>query len=177
MTACQPRRDCGVRSHAVSRRSASSSCISLRFSAPSRMITWQVVQAQLPPQACSSGTWRFLATSRNDSGLPWCEYGSLPCSNSTTVGSPSMMKVTLGIYDARLKPSCDVLQRVDVLAGQRRLDRAVHHHLGEVPGRVVQRVRPLLDRLAVLRVEHHPQPGHHRLDLLPLAGGELFLLD
>jgi hypothetical protein len=28
-------------------------------------------------------------------GLPWCEYGSLPCSNSTTVGSPSMMKVTL----------------------------------------------------------------------------------
>ena len=40
------------------------------------MITWQVVQAQLPPQACSSGTPKCLATSRNDSGLPWCEYGS-----------------------------------------------------------------------------------------------------
>src|SRR6478736_7116636 len=120
ITAWQPRRESGVRSHAVSRRSASSSCISLRLPAPSRMMTWQVVQAQLPPQACSSGTCRFLATSRNDSGLPWCEYGSWPCSNSTTVGSPSMMKVTLGI---------DVL---DVLSGERLVDGVVHDELGEV---------------------------------------------
>ena len=62
------------------------------------MMTWHVVQAQLPPQACSSGTWKFFARSRNDSGLPWFDYGTLPCSNSTTVVSPSMMKVTLGIY-------------------------------------------------------------------------------
>src|SRR5438093_7024858 len=61
------------------------------------MITWHVVHAQLPPHACSSGTPRFFATSRNDSGLPWFEYGRLPLSNSTVVGSPSMMNVTLGI--------------------------------------------------------------------------------
>ena len=33
-------------------------------------LTWQVVQAQLPPQACSSAISKFFATSRNDSGLP-----------------------------------------------------------------------------------------------------------
>src|SRR5436190_6966303 len=153
MTAWQPRRESGVRPHAVSSRSASSSCISLRFCAPSRMITWHVVHAQLPPQACSSGTCRFFATSRNDSGLPWCEYGSFPCSNSTTVGSPSMMKVTLGI---------DV---VHVLARERRLHRAIHHHLGEVVRGIVQGVRPLLDRLAVVGVQHHLQAGDNRLDL------------
>src|SRR5712664_1259794 len=147
MTAWQPRRDCAVNPHAVSRRSASSSCISLRFCAPSRMITWQVVHAQLPPQACSSGTWRFLATSRNDSGLPWCEYGSWPISNSTVVGSPSMMKVTLGIRIARLKPSRYstgfALHFVDVLAGQRCVDRAVHHDFGQMLCHVVQRMGPL----------------------------------
>ena len=58
---------------------------------------WHVVQAQLPPQACSSGTPEFIARSRNDSGRPWCWYSSLPCSNSTVVFTPSLMKVTLGI--------------------------------------------------------------------------------
>ena len=33
------------------------------------MIRWQVVQAQLPPQACSSGTPRFFATSSSEIGL------------------------------------------------------------------------------------------------------------
>src|SRR5262249_25752731 len=100
------------------------------------MMTWHVVHAQLPPQACSSGTCRFFATSRNDSGLPWCEYGSFPVSHSTTVGSPSMIKVTLGIS-------------IYVLSRQGRLHRSIHHHLGEMLRRVVQRLRPLLNRLAV----------------------------
>src|ERR1700736_4779545 len=160
MTAWQPRRESVVRSHAVSRRSASSSCISLRFCAPSRIITWQVVHAQLPPQACSSGTWRFFATSRNDSGLPWCEYGSLPCSNSTTVGSPSMIKVTLGIcfrsperLALLLRPQGSrslfglearaPLHVVDRLPGQRRFYGSVHHDFCQVLCRVVERMRPL----------------------------------
>src|SRR5262245_41516463 len=105
------------------------------------MMTWQVVQAQLPPPACSTGTRRFLATSRNDSGLPWCEYGSLPVSNSTTVGSPSMMKVTVGIG----------LHAVDVPARERGAHRAVHHHLGQVLRRVIERLRPLLNRFAIGR--------------------------
>src|SRR2546428_5273965 len=129
------------------------------------MITWHVVQAQLPPQACSSGTPRFLATSRNDSGLPWCEYGSLPCSNSTTVGSPSMMNVTLGI---------DVFH---VFSGQGGLDGPVHDHLGQMLRRVVERLRPLLYRFAVLRIEHHLEAREDRFDLLALAGRELALLD
>src|SRR5476651_675825 len=45
---------CSKKNNAVSSRSASSSCISLRCCAPSLMMTWQVVHAQLPPHACSS---------------------------------------------------------------------------------------------------------------------------
>src|SRR6476646_2306071 len=98
MTAWQPSRESVVSSHAVSSRSASSSCISLRFWAPFLTITWHVVHAQLPPHACSRPRSKCLDTSRNDSGLPWFEYGSLPTSNSTVFDSPSMMKVTLGIW-------------------------------------------------------------------------------
>ena len=72
MLADEVRLELVVKSHAVSRRSSSLSCSSLRFCAPSRMMRWHVVQAQLPPQACSSGIPRFIATSRNDSGSPWC---------------------------------------------------------------------------------------------------------
>src|SRR5215216_2239034 len=105
------------------------------------MITWQVVQAQLPPQACSSGTWKFLARSRNDSGLPWFEYGTLPCSNSMTVSSPSMMKVTLGIFHTA-DPKGPALHLIDVLPGQRSFDGSIHHHLGQVPRRVVEGLGP-----------------------------------
>src|SRR6185295_11656610 len=141
MTAWQPSRESVVRSQAVSRRSSSSSCASLRLAAPSRMMTWQVVHAQLPPQACSRPRSKCLDTSRNDSGFPWCEYGSLPCSNSTVFVSPSMMNVTLGIYVERsVRVQADVCGRmtpaaanvsrlhfVDVLPGQRGLHRAIHH--------------------------------------------------
>src|SRR4051812_30539937 len=154
MTAWQPSRDRDVSPHAVSRRSASSSSIPERCCSPSLMMTWQVVHAQLPPQACSSGTPKCFARSRNDSGLPWCEYGTLPDSNSMTVSSPSMMNVTLGICFRSAEafrapaPRAFALHVVDVLAGQRRLHGAVHHDLGEVSRVVVQRVRPLLNRLA-----------------------------
>ena len=41
----------------MSNRSASSSSMGERFSAPSFTQMWQVVQAQLPPQAWSSVMW------------------------------------------------------------------------------------------------------------------------
>src|SRR5688572_403934 len=100
------------------------------------MITWQVVHAPLPPHACSRGMSKFFATSRNDSGLPWFEYGSLPASNSTVCASPSMMNVTLGIF-------------VDVLPGERRLDGAIHHDLGQMSRRIVERVRLRLNDLTI----------------------------
>src|SRR5882672_10667124 len=128
------------------------------------MMTWHVVHAQLPPHACSSGMPRFLATSRNDSGLPWCEYGSWPCSNSTVCDSPSMMKVTLGILGLHV---CYVPAR------QSRVNRPVHHHLGEVLRRIVERVRLLLDDFAIGSVEDALHIGERRLDPLALAGRQL----
>src|SRR5437016_951596 len=107
------------------------------------MMTWQVVHAQLPPHACSRPIPKFFATSRNDSGLPWWVYGSLPCSNSTVCGSPSMMKVTLGISHL-----------VHIPAGQSRLYRSIHHHLGEVARPIVERVGRLLDGFAIRRAQH-----------------------
>src|ERR1700681_1732652 len=101
------------------------------------MMTWHVVPALLPPQACSSATSKFLATSRNDSGLPWCVYGSWPVSNSTVVDSPSMMNVPFGICPgAGAKTVCvrtcgPASYLSDVLAQQRRVDGAVHHDLGQ----------------------------------------------
>src|SRR6185436_7619777 len=153
MTAWQPSRELVVRSHAVSRRSASASDISLRFSIPLRTIRWQVVQAQLPPQACSRWTPLFIARSRNDSGRPWPSKGSFPCSNSTTVSLPSLMKVTLGIA-----PSCppklrrrrtQSLDVVDALAGERLAHAVVHHHFRQMTGGVVQRVRRVVNQLPV----------------------------
>ena len=133
-------------------------------------MTWQVVQAQLPPQACSSGTSKFLATSRNDSGLPWCEYGSLPCSNSTVCRSPSMMNVTLGIFCSLSGPvTCSLAATVCVRRscppappGRERFIITSARCLR----RVVERLRPLLDRLAVGAVQHMLQAGERRLDPL-----------
>src|SRR5262245_45656228 len=130
------------------------------------MMTWQVVHAQLPPQACSSGTWRFFATSRNDSGLPWCEYGSLPVSNSTTVGSPSMMKVTLGMSDV-----------VHIPAGESGSHGTIHHYFGEMLRRVIERLGPFHNGLSVRRGKDHFQRRQHAFDLLAFAGLELVAID
>jgi len=51
----QPRREFNCKSAAMSGGRLSSSSMGERFSAPSFIHTWQVVQAQLPPQAWSSG--------------------------------------------------------------------------------------------------------------------------
>ena len=52
-TAWHPRREVGVRPGALSSMSSSDSSASLSLFIPSLMMTWQVVQAQLPPHACS----------------------------------------------------------------------------------------------------------------------------
>ena len=70
-TAWQARRERGVTPQAPSRRSASASSIPVRRSIPSRTITWHVVQAALPPQACSSGKPTLRATSSSDPLRPW----------------------------------------------------------------------------------------------------------
>src|SRR5262252_4015472 len=113
------------------------------------MITWHVVHAQLPPHSCSRPRSKCFETSRNDSGLPWFEYGSLPVWNSTVFSSPSMMKVTFGICGSG-GPERPALHFVHTPARQRRVDRAVHGDFGQVLRHVVQFVGALVDRIAVV---------------------------
>src|SRR6266705_229272 len=84
-TAWQPSREWSVSPSAVSSRSSSSSSIFERFSAADRTITWQVVQAHLPPQMCS-GTMLFpSAMSKIEPGRPSSCSGNLAGSTSTVM--------------------------------------------------------------------------------------------
>jgi len=87
-----------VRRHVPRRvgRSASSSCMSLRFPSPSRRSQWHVVQAQLPPQACSRGNVEVLRDIEERAGSPGASTAARP---GRPAGSlfPSTMKVTFGI--------------------------------------------------------------------------------
>ena len=65
--AWQPSRERRVKPAAMSSRSARRRPFRIRFSMPLFTMTWQVVQAQFPPQACSNWIPEFRQTSRIDS--------------------------------------------------------------------------------------------------------------
>src|SRR6478672_6351091 len=65
---------------------------------------------------------------------------------------------------------------LDVLAGERLADAAVHRDLGKMLRRVVQRVRPLLDDIAIRATHRVLQHLQRLVDPLQLTGQQ-FLLD
>src|SRR6185436_12421554 len=81
--AWQPRRECSVSPSAVSRRSSSSGSMGERLASPSRTMTWQVVQAQDPPQLCSRWMSFASAMSSSEPGRPWSASGYFSSSTST----------------------------------------------------------------------------------------------
>src|SRR5881398_516737 len=93
-TAWQPRREVGVSPGALSSRSSSLSSEAESVLPPPFTITWQVVQAQFPPQACSRWMPCPSSTSRIDPGFPSCWKGARAGSNSITRSGSPFSKMT-----------------------------------------------------------------------------------
>src|SRR5436309_2759609 len=93
-TAWQPRREVGVSPGALSSRSSSLSSEAESALPPPFTITWQVVQAQFPPQACSRWMPCPSSTSRIDPGFPSCWKGARAGSNSITRSGSPFSKMT-----------------------------------------------------------------------------------
>src|SRR5207249_4739593 len=92
--AWQPRREVGVSPGALSSRSSSLSSEAESVLPPPFTITWQVVQAQFPPQACSRWMPCPSSTSRIDPGFPSCWKGARAGSNSITRSGSPFSKMT-----------------------------------------------------------------------------------
>src|SRR5439155_353294 len=90
----QPRREVGVSPGALSSRSSSLSSEAESVLPPPFTITWQVVQAQFPPQACSRWMPCPSSTSRIDPGFPSCWKGARAGSNSITRSGSPFSKMT-----------------------------------------------------------------------------------
>src|SRR5688500_11021832 len=126
--AWQPSRDSGRTSNAMSRRSFSASSSSVSESPPSTTHTWQVEQAQLPPQA--------LPTRGSGSTLSAACRMEVPGSASTTTSLPfpsALMNRIFGIVIRLGSATLVQLARhfVDVAAAHGGAHRAVHARLGE----------------------------------------------
>src|SRR5207247_2263193 len=93
-TAWQPRREVGVSPGALSSRSSSLSSDAESVSPPPFTITWHVVQAQFPPQACSRWMPCPSSTSRIEPAFPSCWKGARAGSNSITRSGSPFSKMT-----------------------------------------------------------------------------------
>src|SRR5271170_1956465 len=136
-TVWQPRRDFGVIPGASSSSSSSASVASLQDSRPSLTTTWQVEQAQTPPQAWSRPILKPSEMSRMLPGMPLWPYGNFSGSTSTVL--PLGRKVTLNFCVAFLYFTSSIyglLPPIDFslnfrqfLAFERRLHRRIHQQL------------------------------------------------
>ena len=96
-----------------------------RFSSPSRTMTWQVVQAQLPPQLCSRWMSWASAMSSSEPGLPWSASGYFASSTSTVTFERQEGHL---VHRHHYAPAeADPHDLVGASAPQRALERRIHH--------------------------------------------------
>ena len=126
---------CGSRPQARSSRSSSLSSISPSDSKPSRTTTWQVVQAHLISQACSISM--SFSSSASQIEVPARRLDA--CAE----------RAVLGVRQDGDDGHGGVSDFVDVAAGQRLADAAVHAFGGEGLGAVGQRLDGGVDRAVV----------------------------